>query len=107
MKDYLDINTLAERLQIKRSTLYAWAAQGTIPHLKLGRLVRFDPDEIDAWLHDRQRHTPPTYASHRRRPGREHVDDLIARAKHAVYTPIRGKPDQDRATRKEENHGSV
>ena len=46
MKQYLDIATLAERLRIKRSTLYAWAEQGTIPHLKLGRLLRFDPDEM-------------------------------------------------------------
>ena len=43
MKHYLDITSLAERLGIKRSTLYAWAEQGYIPHLKLGRLLRFDP----------------------------------------------------------------
>jgi excisionase family DNA binding protein len=103
----LTIQEVAERLNLKPSTLYAWAAQGTIPHLKLGRLLRFDPDEIDAWLHDRRRHPPPIYASHRRRPGREHVDDLIARAKREVYTPTRGKPDQDRATRKGEEDGSV
>ena len=47
MKQYLDIATLAGRLQVKRSTLYAWAEQGSIPHLKLGRLLRFDPDEIE------------------------------------------------------------
>jgi excisionase family DNA binding protein len=46
MKHYLDIAALAERLQIKRSTLYAWAQQGRIPHRKLGRLIRFDPDDI-------------------------------------------------------------
>ena len=47
MKQYLDIAMLAERLQVRRSTLYAWAEQGSIPHLKLGRLLRFDPDEIE------------------------------------------------------------
>jgi len=103
----LTINEMAERLQIKRSTLYAWAAQGTIPHLKLGRLLRFDADEIDAWLLDHRRHARPSYVSHRRRPGHGHVDDLIARAKREVYTPCRGKPDQDRATRKGEENGSV
>src|SRR6267143_1582245 len=80
MKQYLDIAALAERLLIKRSTLYAWAEQGMIPHVKLGRLLRFDPDEIDA---------------------------LIAEAKRTVYTSCRGKPDQDRATRKGEPNGSV
>lgn len=107
MKQYLDIAALAERLLIKRSTLYAWAAQGTIPHLKLGRLLRFDPDEIDAWLQDQRRKPAPAPTPRRRRQGTDHVDDLIAQAKREVYTPFRGKPDQDRATRKGETHGSV
>ena len=48
MKQYLNIAALADRLLVKRSTLYAWADQGMIPHVKLGRLLRFDPDEIEA-----------------------------------------------------------
>ena len=107
MKHYLDIAALAERLQIKRSTLYAWAEQGSIPHLKLGRLLRFDPDEIESWLLAHRRDVTPERVPRRRRHGPEHVDDLIARAKRDVYTPSRGKPDQDRATRKGENDGSV
>jgi excisionase family DNA binding protein len=103
----LTITEMAERLRVKQSTLSAWAAQGTIPHLKLGRLLRFDPDEIDAWLRDHRRQARPSSVSHRRRPGDDHVDDLIARAKREVYTPTRGKPDQDRATRKGEKDGSV
>lgn len=105
MKQYLDIAALAERLLIKRSTLYSWAEQGTIPHVKLGRLLRFDPDEIEAWLQDQRRNPAP--APRRRRHGTDHVDDLIAQAKREVYTPCRGKPDQDRATRKGDTHGSV
>ncbi len=107
MKQYLDIAALAERLLIKRSTLYAWAEQGTIPHLKLGRLLRFDPDEIEAWLQDHRRDGIPEPTSHRRQHRIDHVDALIARAKAEVYTPSRGKPDQDRATRKGDTHGSV
>ena len=107
MKQYLDIAALAERLLVKRSTLYAWAEQGTIPHLKLGRLLRFDPDEIEAWLQDHRREGTPEPTSPRRRHGTDNVDLLIARAKAEVYTSSRGKPDQDRATRKGETHGSV
>ena len=59
MKYYLDITSLAERLGIKRSTLYAWAEQGDIPHLNLGRLLRFDPEEIDAWLQAHRRDGTP------------------------------------------------
>ena len=47
MKHYFGIAELAEHLHIKPSTLYAWVELGRIPHLKLGRLVRFDPDEVD------------------------------------------------------------
>ena len=107
MKQYLNIAALAERLLVKRSTLYAWAEQGTIPHLKLGRLLRFDPDEIEAWLHNHRRERIPEPASPRRRHGTDDVDTLIARAKADVYTASRGKPDQDRATRKGEPNGSV
>ena len=107
MKQYLDIAALAERLRIKRSTLYAWAEQGTIPHVKLGRLLRFDPDEIEAWLQDHRRESIPGPSLHRRQHGTDSVDALIATAKREVYTPSRGRPDQNGATRKGETHGSV
>ncbi len=107
MKQYLNIAALAERLLVKRSTLYTWAEQGMIPHLKLGRLLRFDPDEIEAWLQNYRRGGIPEPAAPRRRHGPDNVDVLIAEAKRAVYTSCHGEPDQDRATRKGETHGSV
>ena len=107
MKQYLDIAALAERLGIKRSTLYAWAEQGTIPHLKLGRLLRFDPDEIEVWLQSHRHGVDPEPTPPRRRHGIHNVDALIAEAKREVYTSCHGKPDQDRATRKGESNGSV
>ena len=108
MKQYLDIAVLAERLRVKRSTVYAWAEQGKIPHLKLGRLLRFDPDEIEVWLQTHRREfNPQPRAQRRRRSGSNHVDDLIAQAKRELYTPVRGKPDQDRATGKGDTDGSV
>ena len=108
MKQYLDIAMLAERLKVKRSTLYAWVEQGSLPHLKLGRLLRFDPDKIDAWLDARRRefrHQLPPQS--RRRNCSDHIDDLIDQAKRELYTPSRGKPDQDRAIGKGEKDGSV
>lgn len=109
MKHYLDIAALAERLWIKRSTLYAWAAQGSIPHFKLGRLLRFDPDEIEAWLQTHRQDAIPkgTLPRGGRGTSLDGIDALIARAKRDVYTPSCGKPDQDRATRKGEKDGSV
>jgi len=107
MKQYLNIAALAEHLRIKRSTLYAWVEQGTIPHLKLGRLLRFDPDEIEVWLQANRHGVAPEPTPSRRRHGIDNVDALIAEAKREVYTSCHGKPDQDRATRKGEPNGSV
>jgi excisionase family DNA binding protein len=104
----LTVRALSEWLQVKPSTIYLWAEQGGIPHLKLGRLLRFDSEEIDAWLHAHQREfSPPPPRQRRRRNATGHVDVLIAEAKRHAYTPLRGKPDQDRATGKGEKDGSV
>lgn len=46
----LDIDELSKRLGVPKNTLYDWVAFGRIPHLKLGKLVRFDPGAIDDWL---------------------------------------------------------
>jgi excisionase family DNA binding protein len=103
----LNVKKVSEWLLVKPSTLYSWAEQGTIPYLKLGRLLRFDPDEIEVWLQAHRREPTPEPTSPRRRHGTDRVDVLIAQAKRAVYTPSHGKPDQDRATRKGDSHGSV
>ncbi len=41
---------IADYLGVKLSTIYQWTHQGYIPHVKLGRLVRFDLRAIDQWL---------------------------------------------------------
>ena len=103
----LTVKAVSEWLQVKPSTIYLWAEQGSIPHVKLGRLIRFDPDEIEAWLHAHRREPTREPIPRRRRHGTDHVDVLIAEAKRAVYTSSRGKPDQDRATRKGDDRGAV
>lgn len=104
---YLTIKDVTKMLQIKPATLYAWVAQGMIPHLKIGRLLRFDPDEIEVWLQDHRREPIPEPTPHRRQHGTDHVAALIARAKAEVYTSSHGKPEQDRAARKGEHRGTV
>jgi excisionase family DNA binding protein len=48
-------------LNIKPKTLYAKAEAGEIPHYRIGRIIRFRLDEIDAWL-ERCRHDRPQAA---------------------------------------------
>jgi excisionase family DNA binding protein len=103
----LNVKEVSEWLQVKRSTIYLWAEQSMIPHMKLSRLLRFDHDEIEAWLQAHRQEVTPEPISSERRHGRDNVDALIAEAKREVYTSCHGKPDQDRATRKGDTHGSV
>jgi excisionase family DNA binding protein len=87
----LTVKALSQRLQIKPSTLYVWAAQGKIPCRKIHGLVRFDPIEIDRWLAS---FSPPQSVPPQLRTDRSNLTDLeqlIARAKRAVYTSGHGE----------------
>jgi excisionase family DNA binding protein len=78
----LSPKALAEAYDVSLAWVYTHVARGTIPYLKLGRHVRFDPEEMRRWL-----------AQHRRGPmemhpegvsmGAERRDELRAEASHA------------------------
>lgn len=53
----LDIPELAKRLGTSQRHIRRLIADRRIPYVKVGRLVRFDPDEIAAWLDEGRR--PP------------------------------------------------
>jgi excisionase family DNA binding protein len=46
----LDINGVAERCGVRVRFIRRLVADRRIPYIKLGHLLRFDPDEITAWL---------------------------------------------------------
>jgi excisionase family DNA binding protein len=87
----LTVNALSQRLQIKPSTLYAWANHGKIPCRKIHGLVRFDPTDIDRWLAS---FSPPQSAPSTigtRKTDHTDLEQLIASAKRAVYTAGHGE----------------
>ena len=92
----LTVKALSEWLQIKPSTLYAWASQGKIPCRKIHGLLRFDPEAITQWLRTFEPGEAPTIPSLTRQSNRD-VDQLIEAAKREVYTPACEKPDEVRA----------
>jgi excisionase family DNA binding protein len=49
-KRYIGIKELAEYIDVKVNTLYSWVNMKQIPYYKVGRLVKFDKDEIDKWM---------------------------------------------------------
>jgi excisionase family DNA binding protein len=44
------IDWLSQRLSISKHQAYQYVREGVIPAVKLGRLVRFDPDTIDNFI---------------------------------------------------------
>lgn len=51
----MNVEEVAEYLRVKPSTVYEWAKQGNIPTAKVGRLWRFERDDIEAWVKSRKR----------------------------------------------------
>jgi excisionase family DNA binding protein len=50
----MDLPTVARRLGVNHRHIRRLVAERRIPYVKWGHLLRFDPDEIEAWL-DRAR----------------------------------------------------
>jgi len=46
---------VAERLQLTTDRIYALAREDDIPHLRLGRTLRFRAESIDRWLQQQER----------------------------------------------------
>ena len=47
----LSVKEVAELLQVSARTIYDWRYQGLgPPAIMIGRLVRYEPNEIDRWL---------------------------------------------------------
>lgn len=74
---YLDIKELSQYLNIKPSTLYAWVAQGKIPHVKICGLIRFRPEEIEAWVESFQQDRQKKHPQIPRAKGQADVDRLV------------------------------
>ncbi len=53
MEKLLTPQQIAEVLGVKTSTIYQWTHQGFIPHVKLGRLVRFKETAVMKWVEER------------------------------------------------------
>ena len=47
---YLSPQELSQYLNLSIQTIYEWTSQKKIPYIKLGRLVKFDQQEIDEWV---------------------------------------------------------
>ena len=62
----VDAKQAAELLAVPHTWLLAEARHDRVPHVRLGRYVRFDPDELECWWRARMR--GPAVDSHNKRP---------------------------------------
>lgn len=102
----LTVKQVAELLQMRPSTLYAWAAQGKIPARKIYGVLRFQRHEINAWLDSfaKSQVKPAPLQLPRRQT--QDIDQLIASAKRAVLYSARGNQTSSEPRGKEEANGA-
>lgn len=98
------IKDLSAYLTVKESTLYSWVHNGTIPFHKLNGLIRFDMEEIEAWVQAAKQVSTDTGAPMKRRTHQD-IDKIVKKsidsAKGIGYNLPNGKPGQHLGLRKE------
>ena len=48
--DLIRPDELADGLKVAQATVYQWVKRGVIPHLQIGKCIRFNPQDIGEWL---------------------------------------------------------
>lgn len=113
---FLTIKDISVYLSIKQKTIYAKVEAGEIPHYRIGHLIRFRLNEIDAWLEgcSNKGSQIPLTTKKRRKSNKGAVDHFskiitktIDEEADKYYSTNHGKSDRIKGPRKEINHGSI
>jgi excisionase family DNA binding protein len=107
---FLNIDETSAYLNIKKSFLYTLVEAEEIPHYRLGRLIRFQKNQIDQWMEEHRKE--PFDTSKRARAilkttdrGTLDIDRIvkksIAEVKESCYPSDHGKPDRIGGLRRE------
>lgn len=51
---YLDVKQASAHINIKSKTLYSLAAKKQIPHYRIGTMLRFKAEELEAWMQEKK-----------------------------------------------------
>lgn len=57
-KRLLTVDEASHYLGLTKTTLYTWTCQKKIPHVKIGRALRFDKVELDSWIESKKISVP-------------------------------------------------
>jgi excisionase family DNA binding protein len=114
-----DIKQISQYLNIKEKTIYYKVESGEIPYYRIGGLIRFKKDEIDAWLEACRSKNRQAAAQHkprnRRRKSSKHSTDRFSKIitktideeTNKYYSPRHGKSDRIEGPKQEVQHGSI
>lgn len=114
--EYFNIQGVSSYLNIKSSTLYTMVEERSIPHYRVGKLIRFKRSEIDLWMEGNKKDcvAPEKAARKALGPLRKHkidIDQIVRKAvdgaKGRGYTKPHGKPDQVKGLGKEVLDGTL
>jgi len=73
---WLDVKELSSYLKLKQKTIYHMVANGSIPHYRLSKLIRFKQEEIDAWMESKKAVS---------------LEKQVDKNLHSIYTPFRNQ----------------
>lgn len=51
------VDDVARKFNVPKSWIYVAVASGKLPHVRIGKYVRFRPDDIESYLRSQQRGT--------------------------------------------------
>ena len=63
---------VSELIEVKPSTVYRWVDLGYIPHVKLGRCVRFKKADLIRWIDQNHRKERVSFKSVERALAKQH-----------------------------------
>ena len=74
------VRKIAELLNVKKSTLYVWVRNGTIPSYRLNGIIRFDLDEVIEWVKAQKTKPANVYALPKNVSKNQDIDSIIKKA---------------------------
>lgn len=60
-KRYLSIKDISEYLGLSKATLYLWVEERKVPCHKIGKVIRFDINEVNKWMEGFKKEAISTY----------------------------------------------